>query len=170
MGSRWAYSPWPYVFPLSGRVRTWPFECKVQGRVSSCLGLKVGTLREEEESDDARFMCMCVHTEPCPTLCDPMDCSPPGSLSMGLSQARILGWVAISSSRRSSWPRGQTCISCIGRWNLCHCAAWEVWSFCNCGQIWEGNISCAGLFLWPPTTSGSSTIYSINQAGSVLWL
>ena len=48
--------------------------------------------------------------------------------------------------------------------------AWEVWSFCSRGQIWEGNISCAGLFLWPPTTSASSTICSINQAGSVLWL
>ena len=91
MGSRWAYSPWPYVLPLSGRVRTWPSECKVQGRVSSCLGLKVGTLREEEESDDGHFMCMCVHTEPCPTLCDPMDCSPPGSSVHGIVPGKNTG-------------------------------------------------------------------------------
>ena len=38
----------------------------------------------------------------CPTLCDLMDCSPPGSSVLGISQARILEWVAISSSRRSS--------------------------------------------------------------------
>ena len=41
----------------------------------------------------------------CPTLCDPMDCSPPGSSVHGILQARILEWVAISSSRRSSQPR-----------------------------------------------------------------
>ena len=40
-----------------------------------------------------------------------MDCSPPGSSVHGISQARILEWVAISSSRGSSQPRDQTCIS-----------------------------------------------------------
>ena len=40
-----------------------------------------------------------------PTLCIPMDCSPPGSSVHGISQARILEWVAISSSRGSSQPR-----------------------------------------------------------------
>ena len=49
----------------------------------------------------------------CPTLCDPMDCSPPGSSVHGVSQARILEWVAISFSRGSSWFRDQTCVSCI---------------------------------------------------------
>ena len=34
----------------------------------------------------------------CPTLCDPMDCSPPGSSIPGILQARILEWVAISFS------------------------------------------------------------------------
>ena len=38
----------------------------------------------------------------CPTLCDPMDCSLPGSTICGIFQARILEWVAISFSRRSS--------------------------------------------------------------------
>ena len=40
----------------------------------------------------------------CPTLCNPMDCSPPGSSVHGILQARILEWVAISSSRGSSPP------------------------------------------------------------------
>ena len=41
----------------------------------------------------------------CPTLCDPMGCSPPGSSVQGIRQARILEEVAISSSRVSSPPR-----------------------------------------------------------------
>ena len=40
----------------------------------------------------------------CLTLCDPMDYSPPGSSVHGISQARILEWVAMPSSRESSWP------------------------------------------------------------------
>ena len=49
----------------------------------------------------------------CLTLCDPMDCSPPtGSSVQGIFQARILEWVAISSSRGSSWFRDGTYISC----------------------------------------------------------
>ena len=40
-----------------------------------------------------------------------MDCSPPGSSVHGVSQARILQWVALSSSRGSSWPRDWTHIS-----------------------------------------------------------
>ena len=61
------------------------------------------------------------------TLCDPMDCSPPGSSVLGVSQARILERVAISSSRGSSRSRDQTCnscISCIGRQILYHCTTW----------------------------------------------
>ena len=41
----------------------------------------------------------------CPTLCDLIDCTPRGSSFHGVSQARMLEWVAISFSRRSSWPR-----------------------------------------------------------------
>ena len=40
----------------------------------------------------------------CPTLCDPMDCSPPGSSVRGILQATILKWVAMPSSRGSSDP------------------------------------------------------------------
>ena len=51
----------------------------------------------------------------CPTLCNPMYCSPPVSSIYGILQARILEWVAISFSRGSSWPRDQTQVSCTGR-------------------------------------------------------
>ena len=68
----------------------------------------------------------------CLTLCDPMDCSPLGSSVHGILQARILQWVAISSSRGSSWPRDQThisCVSCIGKWILYSLSHWG--SPCN---------------------------------------
>ena len=48
-----------------------------------------------------------------PTLCDPMDCSLPGSSIRGILQARILEWVAISFSRRSSQHRDRTQVSHI---------------------------------------------------------
>ena len=46
-------------------------------------------------------------------LCDPIDCSPPGSSVHGILQARTLEWVAISFSRVSSQPRDGTQVSCI---------------------------------------------------------
>ena len=44
----------------------------------------------------------------CLSLCDPMDCSLPGSSVPGIHQAAILEWVAVPSSRGSSWPRDRT--------------------------------------------------------------
>ena len=44
-----------------------------------------------------------------------MDCSPPGSSVHGIFQTSILEWISMSYSRGSSWLRGWTCISCIGR-------------------------------------------------------
>ena len=71
--------------------------------------------------------CMCVKVlQSCTTLCNPMDCSLPGSSVHQILQARILEWAAISSSRGSSQPRAQTHISYvsgIGRqvlYQLCH--------------------------------------------------
>ena len=49
----------------------------------------------------------------CPTLCNPMDCSPPGSSVHGIFQARILEWVAIRFSRESSQPRDRSPVSRI---------------------------------------------------------
>ena len=60
------------------------------------------------------------------TLCDPMDCSPPGSSIHRISQARILERIAISFSRGPSWPRDQTHVSCTGRRILYHWATREA--------------------------------------------
>ena len=49
----------------------------------------------------------------CPTLCDPMHCSPQGSSVHGTLQARILEWVAIPFTRGSSPTRDRTLVSCI---------------------------------------------------------
>jgi len=58
------------------------------------------------------LLCVSV-TQPCSILCDPVDCSPPGSSVRGILQARTLEWVAISFSRGSSPPRDQTQVFCI---------------------------------------------------------
>ena len=61
-----------------------------------------------------------------PTLCNPMDCSPPVSVH-GILQARVLEWIAMPSSRRSSQRRDQTavfCISCIAGRFFTHWATW----------------------------------------------
>ena len=67
-------------------------------------------------------LCVCIHllykmlcfvAQLCPTLCDPMDCSPPGSSVCGILQAGILEWVAMLSSRESSQPMDWTHVSHI---------------------------------------------------------
>ena len=75
--------------------------------------------------------CCCSDVQSCLTLCDLMDCSPPGSFFHGISQARILEQVAISYSKGSSWPRDQTQVSCTGRQVLYHLShqespSWEI--------------------------------------------
>ena len=55
----------------------------------------------------------CLVAQSSPTFCILLDRSPPGSSVHGIFQARILEWVAISSSRGSSPPRDQTQVSCV---------------------------------------------------------
>ena len=66
---------------------------------------------------------VCVSLQSCLTLCNPVDCSLPGSSVHGILQARILEWVAMPSSRGSSQSRGPThssYVSCFGRQVLPH--------------------------------------------------
>ena len=69
---------------------------------------------------------MCVCSVMSLPLCNPMDCSPPGSSVHEISQARILEWAAISLSRGFSWPRDQTHVSGIGSCVLYHWANREA--------------------------------------------
>ena len=76
---------------------------------------------------------LAMSAQSCPILCDPLDCLLSDSTILGILQARILEWVAISSSRGSSSPRDQTQvrISWISRWIVYH---WD--SYCNyCAQF-----------------------------------
>ena len=72
-------------------------------------------------------VCVGLVTQSCLNLCYIMSCSLSGSSVLGIFQARLLEWVAMSSSRGSSQPRDETCVlcflhcvSCIGRWILYH--------------------------------------------------
>ena len=58
---------------------------------------------------------VCIRSvlQSCPALCNPMDCSRPGSSVHGILQTRVLEWVVISFSRGSSPPRDWTHVSCI---------------------------------------------------------
>ena len=77
-----------------------------------------------------------------------MDCTPPGSSVHGILQARILEWVAIVFSRRSSWPRGRTCVSGVSWVGRCILHHYH--------HLWEGTpqqslkLSLATAFLQPP--------------------
>ena len=73
-----------------------------------------GCLKKQEGEHEMAFPLCTFHaeykaqvliTQSCLTLCDPMDCSPPGSSVPGIFQARILEWVAIAFSKGSSPPR-----------------------------------------------------------------
>ena len=82
-------------------------------------------LRSEDGPED--LVCVCVFSRS--FLSDslrPRDCSPPGSSVLRISQGRILGWFAISCSRKSSRARDQ--IPCLvfpaSRWTLCNCTTW----------------------------------------------
>ena len=97
MQASWTWGPWPL-----GCVQKW------QGLI---LG---GWLGEHCSIPCASLYDLLVLvSQSYPTLCDPMDHSLPGSSVPGILQARTLEWVAIPFSRESSWPRGQTWVSCI---------------------------------------------------------
>ena len=74
-------------------------------------------------------ICVCMRAkslQSCLTLCNPMDCSPPGSSVQGILQARILEWVATPFSRGSSWPRDWTEVSGIAGRFFTIWATWEA--------------------------------------------
>ena len=91
------------------------------------LLIYLSSIYSHQNVNSGKAIHVCVQS--CPTLCDPMDCNPPGFSVHGIFQARILEWVAISYSKGSSQPRDQTCISCIScisRQILYHYTIWEA--------------------------------------------
>ena len=58
---------------------------------------------QDEDDDTSLLLLLLLVAQSCPTLCDPIDSSPPGSPIPGILQARTLEWVAISFSHASKW-------------------------------------------------------------------
>ena len=79
----------------------------------------------------AILACVRAQSPSCLTFCDPKEYSPPGSSVHGISQARVLEWVAISFSRESFQPMDQNCISCIGKWVLYNWVTREALKYTN---------------------------------------
>ena len=78
----------------------------------------------------------------CPTLCDPVDCSLPGSSLNGILQARVLEWVAISFSRGSSRSRDRTRVSGIpGR-------RFNLWATREAHLILNHSIKQRSIYFW----------------------
>ena len=82
-------------------------------------------------------VCVCVHSaaQSCPTLWSPMDCSPPSSSVCGIPEVKILGQIAISFSKRSSWWWDGThfsCVSCTGRQIL-----YQLHHLGSPGKLWD---------------------------------
>ena len=80
----------------------------------------ITTSRFKEYIDSVVVVSCCLFAKSYLTLSDPKDYSPLDSSVHGISQARILKWVAISFFRGSYQPRDQAQVSCIGRWVLYH--------------------------------------------------
>ena len=119
------YTRWRHL-PAIGRVvghLVWPFLKMVFSlECSWCamLGLLQVHSKVNQAHTHTRSLAKWPHS--CPALRDPMDCSPSGSSVPGILQVRILEWVAMASSRGSSWPRDPIHVSCTCS-QILHCWA-----------------------------------------------
>ena len=102
--------------------RRWPKGCQIAtSRLRQVAWGKAATKPNSFDYSGNRWLspCLddeqlwCMYAQSCLTLWNPMDHGPPGSSVHEISQARILEWVAISSSNRSSQPKDHTSVSCI---------------------------------------------------------
>ena len=89
----------------------------VKKTLKRASGKKDGVTTEEVWGS---VLCARSVAHSCPTLCDLLDCNPPDPSVHRISQATVLEWVTISSSRGSSRARDRNCVSCIGRGILYH--------------------------------------------------
>ena len=114
-------------------------------------------------------VCCAKSLQSCPTLCDPMDGSPPVSSVHGVLQARTLGWVAMPSSRGSSRPRDRACISCVsctGR-RSCTSVSWEA-----LGRVrsWRFSGSVVSDCAAPGTAARQAPLHGVLQEIILEWV
>ena len=81
--------------------------------LKNCLSEHKGRHSHRKFCGSSNLLHATCYAQPCLTLWNPRDCSPPGFSVHGILQTRILGWVAVLFSRGSSWPRVWTWVSCI---------------------------------------------------------
>ena len=97
----------------------------------------------------------------CPILCDPMNCSVPGSSVHGIFQARILEWGSMPSSKGSFWLKNWTHVSCISSMDMWILYHWDTWETCL------SSLSFARLFATPWTAAPQASL-SITYCQSLL--
>ena len=112
---------------LEPAVKWWGFGSHCRFSFIICLILNLCNLVFKKYIYLYIFGCESEVAQSCLTLCDPTDCSLPGSSVDGVFQARILEWVAISFSRGSSPPRDWTRVSRIVGRRFTVCATREVY-------------------------------------------
>ena len=93
----------------------WPELCSLSSRLSIT-------------AKTVQYLKCVLLAQSCPMLCDPLDCSPPGSSVHEIFQARILEWVAISFSRGSSLPRDRKVSCTAGRFFTDRATREALWS------------------------------------------
>ena len=112
-----------HFFSCNNNKKSWIHDFSWTHRRTEFTG-KTSTLKSGKKKSESEV------TQSCPTLCDPMDCSLPGSSVHGIFQASVLEWVAISFSRGSSQPRDQTWVSrIVGR-------CFTIWATREVSKIW----------------------------------
>ena len=99
----------------------------------------------------------------CPTLCDSMDCDPPGSSVHGVFESSI-PCVAISLSRGSSWPGDLTHVSWIGR-RILHCEARSREALLQLKKKKKKEVPPSSKF--PGGSDSKETAYDVGDLGSV---
>ena len=91
---------------------------------------------------------LCLVTQLCLTLCDPMDYKLPGFSVHGILQARIREWVAIPSSKGSSLSRDWTQVSCIAGGFFTIWATTEAYNGVQCQRMSHSPLTYAGSVGW----------------------
>ena len=102
----------------------------------------------------------------CPTLCNPIDGSPPGSPVPGILQARILEWVAISFSNAWRWKVKVKSLSPV-RGDECNCAV--VWAFFGIASLWDWNENWPFLVLWSLLSFPNLLAYWVQHFHSIIF-
>ena len=101
---------------------------KKKTELLKCIS-SLGIRRGRKDADITKRACMLC----CVWLCDPWTVARQAPLSMEILQARLLEWVAITSSRGSFWPRDQTFITCVS----CIDTTWKAYiQICICKYIY----------------------------------